>query len=279
MVLHGVLRDAQFPVRSRWACRRRTKRATSGHSAPRTPLYGREVTEPDHVSTARAAYDATAEEYAQLVGTELTPAFEGPIDRAILVAFVEYVTEGRAGPVADIGCGPGRVAAFLAARGLDVVGIDLSQAMLAVARDAHPAIRFDEGRLTALPLADHSLAGAVCWYSIIHTPPEHLPEVFAELRRVLAQDGHLLVAFQAGDGEIVHRPDAYGTGLPLLSYRHSADDVALQLTAAELRVLARAEREPDLAHEATRQAFLLASPGADGSRHTSSSNDRPTIRS
>lgn len=51
--------------------------------------------------------------------------------------------------------------------------------MLAVARDAHPAIRFDEGRLTALPLADHSLAGAVCWYSIIHTPPERLPEVFA----------------------------------------------------------------------------------------------------
>lgn len=52
------------------------------------------MTEPDYVTTVRALYDATAVEYARLVGTELTAAFEGPIDRAVLAAFVEYVTEG-----------------------------------------------------------------------------------------------------------------------------------------------------------------------------------------
>lgn len=234
---------------------------------PMRPLYVRDVTELDHVSTARAVYDATAVAYAQLVGTELTPAFESPIDRAVLAAFVEYVTEGTAGLVADVGCGPGRVAAFLAANGLDVVGIDLSQAMLAVARDAHPGIRFDEGQLTALPVSDQSLAGAVCWYSIIHIPPEHLHEVFAELARVLSHEGHLLVAFQAGDGECVHRADAYGTGLSLTSYRHSPDEVARQLTAARFRVLARAEREPDLPHELARQALLLARLGEHASGH------------
>ncbi|MDQ3641416.1 MAG: class I SAM-dependent methyltransferase, partial [Actinomycetota bacterium] len=133
--------------------------------------------EPDHVSTARAVYDTTAEMYRELVGTEVTPAIEGPVDRALLAAFVECVTGAAAATVADVGCGPGRVAAFLAAHGLDVLGVDVSQAMLDVARDEHPGIRFDEGRLTALPVPDKSLAGAVCWYSIIHTPPAHLHDV------------------------------------------------------------------------------------------------------
>jgi hypothetical protein len=60
------------------------------------------VTEPDHVSTTRAAYDASAETYAQSAGTELSAAFEGPVDRALLAAFVELVA-GTAGPVADLG--------------------------------------------------------------------------------------------------------------------------------------------------------------------------------
>jgi SAM-dependent methyltransferase len=215
------------------------------------------VTKPDHVSTARAVYDATAAVYAQRVGTELCAAFEGPVDRALLTAFVEFVG-ATAGPVADVGCGPGRAAAFLAAHGLDVVGVDVSQAMLTVAREAHPDIRFAEGRLTALPFVDASLAGAVCWYSIIHTPSERLEEVFAELERVLSGDGHLLVAFQAGDGEGVHRTDAYGTGITLTSYRHSPEVVARSLVAAGLQVHAQAVREPELDHESTPQAFILA---------------------
>jgi SAM-dependent methyltransferase len=201
--------------------------------------------------------------YAQLVGTELTTAFEGPVDRAFLAAFVEFVGM-TAGPVADVGCGPGRVAAFLAAHGLDVVGVDVSQAMLTVARHAHPGIRFEEGQLTALPFREGSLGGAVCWYSIIHTPSEHLDEVCAELERVLNGDGHLLLAFQAGEGECVHRADAYGTGISLTNYRHSPDEVARSLIAAGLQVHARAMREPELDHESTPQAFILARSIAPG---------------
>lgn len=136
--------------------------------------------------------------------------------------------------------------------------------MLAIARRAHPHIRFEEGRLTALPFADGSVVGAVCWYSIIHTPPDVLAEVFAELRRVLAPDRPLLVAFQAGDGETVHRDDAHGSGLPLTNYRHSPVAVADGMNAAGLHVHARTTRDPALAHESTPQAFLLArSPSAD----------------
>ncbi len=218
----------------------------------------------DHVSTARAVYDATARAYVEFVGTELAAATEGSIDRALLAAFVELVAVHPANRVADVGCGPGRVAAFLAGHDIDVVGIDVSPAMLALARNAHPGIQFEEGVLTALPIADQSLAGAVYWYSIIYTPPEHLDDVCTELARVLAPRGHLLVAFQAGNGEGVHRADAYGTGISLTSYRHSPDDVVRRLTKAGLLVHGRAVREPELAHESTRQAFIVARAGDPG---------------
>jgi ubiquinone/menaquinone biosynthesis C-methylase UbiE len=214
--------------------------------------------EHDDVEQVKAVYDASADRYLQFVGTELSAATEGPIDRSLLYAFVELIAARPRVRVADIGCGPGRVAAFFARRGLDVVGVDVSTALLARARMAHPEITFQEGRLDALPIAGASLAGAVCWYSIIHTPPDGLDAVFAELDRVLEPAGHLLLAFQQGSGEAIYRSDAYATGRPLTSYRHDVADVARRLARLRFDVRATAERGPELAHETTRQAFVFA---------------------
>lgn len=211
----------------------------------------------DHVSTTRAAYDATAEVYTAWVGTDISPSIEAPLDRALLHAFAESLLT-RAGLVADVGCGPGRVAASLAEDGLQVLGVDVSPAMLAVARAAHPDILFEEGTLAALPIPSASLAGAVCWYSIIHTPPEHLAAVCDELARVTALEGLVLLAFQAGAGDAVHRSDLHGSGLTLTSFRHAPDQVTRCLTAAGFHPNAQATREPEFAHESTPQAFILA---------------------
>jgi SAM-dependent methyltransferase len=216
------------------------------------------VSRDDHVAAARAVYEASAERDVGLVGTEISAATEGPVDRSLLMAFVELVATSRGARVADIGCGPGRVAAYLAANGLDVIGIDVSPAMLAEARRAHPNIEFEEGRLDDLPITAGALAGAVCWYSIIYTPPERLHEAFAELRRVLEPAGHLLVAFQAGDGGPTHRTDAHGTGLALTVYRHRLRDLTRRLERARFVVHATAERAPELDHESTPQGFVIA---------------------
>jgi SAM-dependent methyltransferase len=215
------------------------------------------MADPEHVATTRAAYDDTADVYVERIGTEISSSVEAPLDRALLHAFIELVSPAR-GLVADLGCGPGRVAALLAGHGLDVVGVDLSAAMIAVARRAHPAIRFEEGRLTALPVADGALAGAVCWYSIIHTPPEHVGAVGGELFRALADGGHLLLAFQAGSGERIHRSDVLGRPVSLTNFRHDPGHVTQCLADAGLHVTATAVREPDGVHESTPQAFIFA---------------------
>lgn len=212
----------------------------------------------DHVADARAVYDASADDYVRFVGTELTAATETTTDLALVEKFIELVV-GKAGRrVADLGCGPGRVAALLARNGLVVTGVDVSFAMLSAARLAHPQIQLTAGQLDALPMADASLAGVVSWYSVIYTPPDRLREAFGEMHRVLAPGGYLLLAFQAGDGDPVHREDAHRTGLHLTSYRHDLDDVAVRLRRSGLRVRATALREPQLAHETTPPAFVIA---------------------
>jgi SAM-dependent methyltransferase len=211
-----------------------------------------------HVATARAVYDRAAARYVQFVGTEISSATEGPIDRALLVAFVELIKQQTVLRVADVGCGPGRAAAFMAQRGLDVVGVDVSRAMLDVARTAHSHITFEEGQLDALPIATGVLAGAVCWYSIIYTPPELLTKAFGELKRVLIPGGYLLLAFQA-EGEPVHRTDAQDTGLPLTSFRHGVQEIAGCLEDTGFKIYTTVLRSPQLEAETTPQGFVIAS--------------------
>ena len=212
----------------------------------------------DHVTTARAVYDVAARRYVQFVGTEISPATEGPINRSLLAAFIELIQRQRIRRVADIGCGPGRVAAFLAERDLDVVGVDVSRAMLTAARTAHPHIEFEEGQLDALPIDTGVLAGAVCWYSIIYTPPDRLAQAFGELMRVLIPGGYLLLAFQA-EGEPKHQADAQGTHLPLTSYRHSVEEVRVCLEDLGFEIYATALRAAELEDESTCQGFVIAS--------------------
>ena len=226
------------------------------------------MTEPAYLTTTRAAYDTVAADYADLLREQLAGA---PLDRAMLGAFAELVraegagdaggAEGAGAAVADLGCGPGRVTAYLDSLGLSAFGIDLSPGMVEVARRTYPGLRFDVGALAALDLADAGLGGIVAWYSIIHTPPELLPEVFAEFDRVLAPGGHLLLAFQAGD-EVRHHEEAYGHTVSYDAYRLRPDHIAELLGRFGFAMLARMVREP-VGHERNQQAyFLLRKPAA-----------------
>jgi len=217
----------------------------------------------DPTAAARAAYDAGAAAYADQVGTTMSDQFERWLDRAFLDEFAQRMT-GTSGVVVDVGCGTGRVTALLGERGIDVVGLDVSAGMLAEARSAHPRLRFGQAVLDHLPLHDGSAVGVAAWYSIIHTPPDGLAAVFAELARVLAADGHLLVGFQSGDGEAVVRENPFEQDFGLATYRHEPALVVDHLTSNGFLVDARAERQPAPAQESTRQilrsaqAFVLA---------------------
>ena len=173
------------------------------------------------------AYDAVAVRYAEFARDELDAL---PLDRAVLAAFAELV----------LGCGAGRVAAYLRDLGLDVFGVDLSPVMIDLAREAYPDLRFEVGSMDALDLADGELSGIVSWYSVIHTPPQDMPSYFDEFRRVLAPGGHLLLAFFESEDEPVtvfdHKVAA--------AYRWPIDDLANLAGNAGFVEVGRMLREP-----------------------------------
>lgn len=219
--------------------------------------------EPDFLARTRRSYDVAAEDYAVWIAPELAAK---PLDRALLSGFAELVRTAGNGPVADIGCGPGRITDHLAGLGLPVFGIDLSPGMVAAARARYPELRFDVGSMTGLDLDDGRLGGIVAWYSTIHVPDAELPGAFAEFARVLAPGGYLQLAFQIGSGS--RRYDAFGEHAVTLDFhRRSPDDVAALLERAGLRTCARTVREADPGGtfpEPTPQGYVLARRPGNG---------------
>jgi SAM-dependent methyltransferase len=215
------------------------------------------MTEPAHLTATRASYDTVAVDYAEIVRTLLA---ENPLDRAMLAAFAELVQAAGGGPVADLGCGPGRVTAHLDALGVTAFGVDLSPGMVEVARQMYPGLRFGEGSMAALDLRDGELGGIVAWYSIIHSPPDLLPAVFAEFHRTLAPGGHLLLGFHAGD-ERIHSERAYGHAVSFDVYLLPPGRIAELLSQAGLVVTAQLVREPGPREKRPQACLLARKPG------------------
>jgi SAM-dependent methyltransferase len=202
----------------------------------------------------RESYDTVAVDYAHLLRDALAAA---PHDRAVLGLFAELVRAAGGGPVADVGCGPGRITAHLARLGLEAFGIDLSPGMVGVARRDHPGLRFEVGSMTDLSLADGSLGGLLAWYSLIHLPDDVVAAVLRRFRRALRPGGLVLLAFQVGD-EVRLKTSGYG-GHPMRVDVHlrPPDRVAAWLQDAGLQVDSRLVRRPQ-PPEGTPQGYLLA---------------------
>jgi SAM-dependent methyltransferase len=222
-------------------------------SAPREPTRQETArSESGRRGSVRRSYDAVAEEYAASFRDELTYK---PLDRALLGCLIEQTSD--AGPIADIGCGPGHVSAWIASHGASAVGIDLSPGMVAAGRREYPQVEFREGDFLELPAADGEFGAAVAFYSIIHLDPDELPSALAEIRRVLRPGGRLLVAFHAGS-EVRHSAQWWGHEVDLDFRFYQPDEVTEVMERAGFRVEAQLERTSYPEEVETRRAYLLA---------------------
>lgn len=196
----------------------------------------------DWLEDTRVSYDTVAVSYAVEVRAALT---DQPYLRAGLALFVDMVRAVGGGPVADVGCGPGHVTAYLHELGVEAFGVDLSPAMIDVARQDHPGLRFEVGSMTDLRLAAASVAGLLAFWSLVHVPDEEVPDVFGQFRRVLRPYSPLLLGFHAGDGSQLKTQGYGGHPMRVYVHRRQPDRVAAWLRDAGFAIEAQLLLSPD----------------------------------
>lgn len=128
---------------------------------------------------------------------------------------------------------------------MSAFGIDLSPAMVELARKAYPDLSFSVGSMTSLPIKDSELGGILAYYSTHHTPPTLLPVVFSEFHRTLAPGGCLMLAGHVGVGRHLRPTQAYG-GHPVSyeSYLLPPERIVELLNQAGFVITARLVEEP-----------------------------------
>ncbi|GLC62586.1 hypothetical protein PLESTB_001916500 [Pleodorina starrii] len=155
------------------------------------------------------------------------------------------------GTVVDIGCGTGHVTAELAHRGLEVVGIDPSEAMLGIARRSHPEMVFRRGGANLYDSPEPTdqlvpLRGVLARFSLIHIDPDLIGGVLDSWAQRMPAGGVVLLAFQSTDGE----------GQPVVSFDHAVapawrwhpEEMSARLARAGFDEAWRTMSRPDSLH-------------------------------
>jgi SAM-dependent methyltransferase len=145
----------------------------------------------------RLAYDRAAQKYHELFQNEMQ---EKEYDRRLLSSFAAHFREGAL--ICDAGCGPSaHIGSYVSEKGLRVIGLDISNRCVELARRYNPRMDLVCGDIGGMPFEDGSLDGIISYYSIIHTPKKDISGIFDEFCRTLKTGGCLLIAVKAGATE------------------------------------------------------------------------------
>jgi SAM-dependent methyltransferase len=110
--------------------------------------------------------------------------------------------------VLDAGCGTGRVAIELAARGIDVAGVDLDRPMLDQARAKAPQLQWVEANLLQVDLGRQFDVVAMPGNVMIFVRPGSEAAVVSNLAGHIVAGGALVAGFELGRGYDIDQYDA-----------------------------------------------------------------------
>ncbi|MFD1342698.1 class I SAM-dependent methyltransferase [Litorisediminicola beolgyonensis] len=153
--------------------------------------------------------------------------------------------------VLDVGCGSGRpIAAYLAAQGARVTGLDGAEAMIALARAHAPEGDWRHGDMREFDLGER-FHGVLSWNAFFHLDRPDQSRAVAAMTRHLLPGGVLLLTVGPRRGEATGRVG----GEPVYHASHSPAGYRRMLARHGLRITAFHAEDP----ECDRHSILLAS--------------------
>lgn len=149
----------------------------------------------------------------------------GRRDLGILLAVGTRVGPLGSALVVDLGCGIGRLARPLSEKFDQVVGADISEAMLAQARENVQGafVRFVLiGADCRVDVSDSAADVVLAWTVFRHTPKSVFARYLDEARRMLKPGGRLLFEAQIRESGVVSDPPEYQ---PITEREYSVDEL------------------------------------------------------
>lgn len=192
----------------------------------------------DYREVTRRSYDATALEYQQNTA-KLLPDVKAN-------GFLTYLAPSSR--ILDLGCGPGRDAAYFVDNGHQVVGVDISSQMIAMAQKSVPLAEFIISDIESLDLRAESFDAIWASASLLHVSKQAMPNVLAMLYRALRNGGVFYVSMKKGAGEHLDADSRYGGVEKFWNYVDEAEWVEL-LKAKGFHVLERETHEKSTSYQ------------------------------
>ncbi|WP_316817803.1 class I SAM-dependent methyltransferase [Pedobacter nyackensis] len=139
------------------------------------------------------------EVYNKIAAWFATNRYGGLMEQAYLDEMIGLLNKGAS--VLDLGCGTGKpILAYLITRGLDVVGVDGSTEMLALAQKNFPSTEFVLADMRNLYL-NKKFDAIIAWHSFFHLPAADQPAMFETFSNHLKPNGVLLFTSGTEYGE------------------------------------------------------------------------------
>jgi ubiquinone/menaquinone biosynthesis C-methylase UbiE len=149
-----------------------------------------------------------------------------------------HLLESSFGPnsnILDVGCGPGRDMAWFENHGINVTGVDYTQAMLEIARTKVRG-SLVQSDMRNMPFEAGGVDGIWCNASLLHLPKTDSPAALLEFKRILEPNGILFLAVQEGSGEHLETREVYGENQRFFA-RYSVPEMTRMLEAAGFDIL------------------------------------------
>jgi SAM-dependent methyltransferase len=118
-------------------------------------------------------------------------------EKAFMDRLLSEMPEGPKPKVLDLGCGAGiPFDSYLASRGCDITGIDITEKHLALARKNVPKARFIMGDFSRMKLKG-KFDAVISFYAIFHIPREEHLRMFKKIKSLLTDGGIALLTLGA----------------------------------------------------------------------------------
>lgn len=147
--------------------------------------------------------------------------------------FFDKFAELAQGKILDIGSGPGRDGLLLKDRGLEVICLDASEAMIELCRKK--GLESIVGDFLSIPFENNSFSGVWAYTSLLHIPKKDFLKAINEVRRVLKDGGTLGLGLIEGNTEEYR--ESLGINMPRWFSYYKKNEVEQLLAQGGFKIL------------------------------------------